>query len=142
MVPVVTIYSSRYIRYLKFESTSFDGNWILSEQLNSTRGYFWTEFKTAEGEPWEKPWFLQTNNESARYGRRPIVLCRFSLMCGGYPPHIIIIFRQFLGYPKCPSVLVSNAGTADGVYSIESEVFTPWAPGRQVYKHGDDERLI
>ena len=39
-------------------------------------------------------------------------------------------------------MLVSNAGTADGVYSIDSEVTTDWAPGRQVYKHLHHERLI
>ena len=105
--------------------------------------YLIAEFKNEGREPWEMLWRLEDRNSSEQYGQRPIVLCRlknFQMMLTYKHLHFCI-FRQFLGYPKCPSVLVSNAGTADGVYSIDSEVPTPWAPGRQVYKHLHHERL-
>ena len=105
--------------------------------------YLIAEFKNEGREPWEMLWRLEDRNSSEQYGQRPIVLCRlknFQMMLTYKHLHFCI-FRQFLGYPKCPSVLVSNAGTADGVYNIDSEVTTDWAPGRQVYKHLHHERL-
>ena len=42
----------------------------------------------------------------------------------------------------CPSILVSGAGTSDGLYKIAPDQRTAWAPGRQVYEHIDGDRYF
>ena len=42
----------------------------------------------------------------------------------------------------CPSILVSGAGTSDGLYKIAADQRNAWAPGRQVYWRIDGDRYF
>ena len=42
----------------------------------------------------------------------------------------------------CPSILVSGAGTSDGLYKMAADQRAAWAPGRQVYERIDGDRYF